>query len=64
MFDQPVLSTYGVYFPRDVGVFDDNQEFAVGVLLVEEGDGTLLHVALLQQMFLHTQDTHSLSADA
>lgn len=51
--------TYSVYFPKDVSVFNDNQQFAVSVFLAEEGDGTLLHVALLQQMFLQQEDTVS-----
>lgn len=53
------MFTYSVYFPKDVGVFNDHQQFAVSVLLVEEGDGTLLHVALLQQMLLQQEDTVS-----
>ena len=44
-------------FPRDVCVFNDHQKFAVSVFLVQEGDGTLLNVALRQQMFLR-KDTH------
>lgn len=57
-FSQPTAVTYSVYFPRDVCVFNDNQQFAVSVFLVQEGDGTLLHIALLQQMFLQHKDTH------
>lgn len=36
----------------DVFVLNDDQQSAVRVFLVQEGDRTLLHVTLLQQVFL------------
>lgn len=47
-----------VYVSRDVGVLDDDQQSAVGVFFVQEGHGTLLHVPLLQQVFLQRQSTN------
>lgn len=43
-----------VYVIADVFVLDDDQQTALGVLLPQEGDGTLVHVALLQQVLLQT----------
>lgn len=44
-----------VYVRGDVFVLDDDQQATLGVLLPQEGDGTLVHVALLQQVFLQTE---------
>lgn len=44
-----------VYVSGDVLVLDDDQQAALGVLLPQEVDGTLVHVALLQQVILQTQ---------
>lgn len=50
--------THLVYVSRDVYILDDDQQSAVGVFFAQEGHGTLLHVALLQQVFLQRQSTN------
>lgn len=47
-----------VYVPSDVFVLNDDQQSAVSVFLVQKGHGTLLHVTLLQQVFLQHESTH------
>lgn len=44
-----------VYVTSDVFVLDDDEQTALGVLLLQESDGTLVHVALLQQVRLQTE---------
>lgn len=44
-----------VQVSSDVLVLDDDQQAALGVLLPQEGNGTLVHVALLQQVLLQTE---------
>lgn len=44
-----------VYVTSDVFVLDDDEQTTLGVLLPQEGDGTLGHVALLQQVLLQTE---------
>lgn len=46
---------YLVYVSSDVFVLDDDEQAALGVLLPQEGDGALVHVALLQQVLLQAE---------
>lgn len=46
---------YLVYVSSDVFVLDDDEQTALCVLLLQEGDGALFHVALLQEVLLQTE---------
>lgn len=43
---------YFVYVSSDVFVLNDDEQSAVGVFLVQKSDGALVHVTLLQKVFL------------
>ena len=54
-----ISQRYLVYVSSDVFVLDDDQQSVVGVIVVQKGHRTLLHVPLLQQVFLEDNRTHT-----